>query len=53
MQLVGPDETRVILKSHKESTDRMIESSKDLLKSGKKKEVQKVLNRIHDLIESE
>ena len=50
MQIVGPDEARVILQLHKESADQMIESSNDLLKSGKKKEVQKVLNRIHDLM---
>jgi hypothetical protein len=50
MQIVGPDEARVILQLHKESTHQMIESSNDLLKSGKKKEVQKVLNRIHDLM---
>ena len=49
-QIMGAEEAKKVLKENEELTAEMLKSSSDLLGSGKRKEVQKVISKINALI---
>lgn len=50
MQMVGSEEARDVLRQNEKQTSQMLKSSQELLGSGKKKEIQKVLSKVQSLI---